>query len=348
MKKNKYIPVLFLLMAIVAVSAIPGRQKRDKVYAVDGNTSLAKVLVMLGDKKPLHHMEMPGDEMVRKGREIVFTGITDGPNGKKTKKVSQYFNCTHCHNTAIEDPDLTKSDPVARLEFVSAKGMSFLPGTTFYGVVNRTSWYNGDYAVKYGALVTPARDTLANAIQLCAMECSQGRRMEKWEINAVIAYFYSIGYKLQDLKLSEEEFELVNRALYADSQDYFSDAIKMLKSKYFNASPATFSYPLPKETRNYGKDGNVNNGERIYEKGCMTCHKTIGGVTNFKFDKEKITFRHLRRHLEKNNKNSVYYMVRKGTYAVPGYRPYMPNYPLERLSEQQLEDLVAYIQQQAK
>ncbi|RMF22347.1 MAG: cytochrome c, partial [Bacteroidetes bacterium] len=37
-----------------------------------------------------------------------------------------------------------------------------------------------------------------------------------------------------------------------------------------------------------------------------------------------------------------------GTYAIPGHKPYMPHYPLERMSKQQVEDLRAYIEQQCE
>ena len=49
-------------------------------------------------------------------------------------------------------------------------------GTTFYGITNRETWYNDDYYKKYGDLVKPANENLVEAVQLCAMECSQGVR----------------------------------------------------------------------------------------------------------------------------------------------------------------------------
>ena len=92
-------------------------------------------------------------------------------------KQSKHFVCTSCHNIQKEDPDLSIADPQARLEYARDMELPYLPGTTLYGAVNRTSFYNGDYEKKYGDLVKPARNNLREAIQLCAVECSQGRAL---------------------------------------------------------------------------------------------------------------------------------------------------------------------------
>jgi mono/diheme cytochrome c family protein len=322
------------------------RRKSD--VPIGPETPLTNVLVALGDKKPGHYLENVDPALAEKGRQIVFEGQTTGPDGKRSKRVSRFFACIHCHNTVIEDPDLTKSDPDTRIDFVIAQNKPLLPATTFYGIVNRTTYYNDDYAKKYGKLVEPARDTLVNAMQLCATECSQGRKMEPWEIEAVMHYFYSIAYTLKDLKLDENEYKTIKHALSKGDPAIYSEIINSLKKKYLQASPATFVNYSDKAIRKYGEQGNAENGKKIYVYSCMNCHKTVGGVTNFKLDMEKVTFRNLKRNFKKNNHFSAYYMVRKGTYAVPGYRPYMPNFSEERLSHQQMEDLVAFINQQAK
>ena len=71
------------------------------------------------------------------------------------------------------------------------------------------------------------------------------------------------------------------------------------------------------------------------------------GATNYVLDNSKITFNRLENHLRKQGNQSVYQITRKGTYAIPGYRPYMPHYTKQRMSDQQLEDLIAYINQKA-
>ena len=47
--------------------------------------------------------------------------------------------------------------------------------------------------------------------------------------------------------------------------------------------------------------------------------------------------------LKKTSEMSVYEIVRRGTNPIAGYKPYMPHYTQEKLSNQQIEDLVAYI-----
>jgi hypothetical protein len=45
---------------------------------------------------------------------------------------------------------------------------------------------------------------------------------------------------------------------------------------------------------------------------------------------------------------SVYDITRKGTYSKNGYKPYMPNYTKERMSDRQLENLMEFIRQKSE
>jgi cytochrome c len=314
--------------------------------SLNNNSKVLDVLVKLGDKKPLHYkaFDTLDKAKIKQGYDIFTKGYTTLTN-KKSKKQSKHFVCTDCHNMQIEDPDLTESNPEKRLEFASKNNLKFLPGTTMAGAVNREHWYNDDYVKKYGNLVKPAHDTLRNAIHLCAVQCSQGRALEDWEMEAMIEFFNSIGYSLKDLNLSEKEINLISNALNSNSNK--EEAIKLIKSKYLNYSLATFLSPTVKDERSLGKNGNAKNGEKIFELSCLTCHKEKG-VTNYKLNKGKLTFNHLKYWSDKTSKLSVYEITRKGTYAMPGYKPYMPNYTKERLSDNQLEDLMAYINNQSK
>lgn len=339
---------LSIILVFVALTSMGSRNIKAVELEFKPETPLWEVLILLGDKKPAHYIEKPSDELIEKGRQLVFNGQLVDAKGNKTKRISRFFKCIHCHNTTIEDPDLTVSNPETRLDFVIGQNKPLLPATTFYGIVNRTTYYNDDYAKKYGKLVEPARDSLVNAMQLCATECSQGRKLEEWEVKAILAYYYSIQFTLGDIKLGNDEYEKLKMVFKNDYRNIKGETIKYLKSKYLQASPATFVDYADKSIRKFGEQGNPQIGQKIYVHSCMNCHKTVGGVTNFKLDMEKVTFRTLKRSLNKNNHFSAYYMVRKGTYAVPGYKPYMPNFSKERLSLQQMEDLVAFINQQAQ
>lgn len=330
------------LLTILLVSFFSGlyfipKEKTEPEFTE--KTSLTEVLIALGDKKPIHYTNEKREEIIKQGFDIITKGRTINLEGKKSRLQSKYFTCIDCHNVMMEDPDLRKSDPEARLKYANKKDIPFLSGTTFYGIVNREHWYNDDYQIKYGDLVKPAKDTLVNAIHLCTVECSQGRAFDKWELEAVMAYLYSIEYKLADLKLNREDYHKLNNYKKGKKNDAL---IEWIKTFYLQYSPATFLDPLAEDQRGYGENGNAENGKLIYEISCMQCH-AAGRVTNYTLDHGKIDLKHLHRNMKGDNHFSLYNITRKGTYALPGYRPYMPNYTLERMSHQQLEDLAAYI-----
>lgn len=299
--------------------------------------SVAETLYALGEPKPEHYLENITPELIKQGEEIVTEGKTKGG-----KYVSKYFVCTSCHNIKQEDPDLTKSDPQARLTYVQEKGIPLLQGTTFYGIVNRETWYNDDYVKKYGSLVEPARNSLKNAIQLCSRECSQGRYLEDWELNAVLAYMWSLEYDMNDIQVSDELKKSMENP--TDPQAL----IQEIKSNYLLKSPATFpGLPKDKSVGYEGYEGDPVNGALIYESSCQFCHKSRG-VASVVFDNSKATFKKFDREMTKSTNYSLYEIIQHGTYPYKGHKAYMPLYPEQRMSKQMIEDLRAYIEQEAK
>ncbi|HMP31938.1 MAG TPA: hypothetical protein PKD85_20205, partial [Saprospiraceae bacterium] len=142
---------------------------------------------------------------VKAGESIVKNGFVPKSLGKKSGQQSKHFVCTSCHNVEREDPNLSILDPQARLDYVSSKGLPFLQGSPLYGVINRSTYYNGDYYKKYGELVFKAQNNIREAIQLCAQECAQGRKLADWEVESILAYFWTIGIKMNDLEISDVE-----------------------------------------------------------------------------------------------------------------------------------------------
>lgn len=306
--------------------------KEDNVY---------DVLWDLGAPKPPHYIQ-PSPEQIKKGEEIVKGGRTQDPNGKQTTYVSKYYVCITCHNTVQEDPDLRFSDPETRLDYAIEHQLPFLQGTTFKGIVNRESWYNDDYVKKYGSeKIKIAHQDLRKSIQLCAIECSQGRLMKPWEIEAVLAYYWSLQWKMSDLNLSQKDWD------YLHSQATKEAKIKWLKSQYLQQSPAHFYTPPQSLKKGYktSQKGNPERGKAIYELSCLWCHNEKG-VSHYVLDNSSISLQNLRHNLYKNSHFSLYYIIAYGTYSVPGHRPYMPHYPIERLNKQQVEDLKSYILKQ--
>ncbi len=334
--------VLFFSAALLIAwrAALPERVELNET------ASVAEVLVQLGDDPMPHQPDTTLEGVsVEAGKGIVLTGFARKPGGGTTNKQSKHYVCTACHNIQREDPDLSVADPQARLEYVRDNDLPFLQGTALYGAVNRSSFYNGDYEKKYGKLVEKARHDLRESIQLCATECSQGRELTDWELESVLAYLWTIDLKLGDLLLSETEYQQIEAALAGEGDQ--SAAIELLKSKYLQGSPATFAKPPEDRKAGYPVDTtDAENGKLIYELSCLHCHEDER-YSFFRLDHSRLTFQHLAKHFPRYTQYSVYQVGRYGTSPVAGSKPYMPNYTLEKMSHQQMEDLRAYIELEA-
>ncbi|MCB0641854.1 MAG: c-type cytochrome [Phaeodactylibacter sp.] len=334
-----------LVIGILAttVSFMPAPEK----FVLKEDQSVYDILQRLG-APPANHLV---DNTVEgasgeHGRELVHVGITAKPSGGKTSKQSAHFVCTSCHNMERETADLSKADPQARLEYVKANNLPFLQGSALYGAVNRSSFYNGDYEKKYGDLVVPARNNLREAIQLCAIECSQGRRLEAWEMESILAYLWTIDLKIKDLLLTKAEQKKIEQALNKSKTDKQA-VIDLIQSKYLSGAPATFVTPPDDRKTGYSVTApNPDNGKDIYDLSCLHCHEGKR-YSYFNLDHAKTTFKFLEKHFSRYTRYSTYQVTRYGTSPMPGKRAYMPNYTLEKLSDQQVEDLRAYIHAQA-
>lgn len=282
---------------------------------------------------------------VEAGRSIVVNGYGIKANGKKGKRVSKHFECIACHNIVREDPDLADPTPEARLAYAAEHGLPFLQGTTFYGIFQRTSFYNGDYEKKYGDLVDLARNNIREAIQVCATECSQGRRLKDWEVESILAYFRTIQLNVEDLDLKAGEEEIISQAL--SDQGLRDTALVILKSKYLTGAPAHFVDPPQDRRAGNQLAGNAENGRLIYELSCLYCHQDKR-YSFFALDNQKITFKFLAHHFPRFSRHSIYQVGRYGTSPLMLKRAYMPNYTIEKLSRQQMEDLRKYIEVQAE
>ena len=144
--------------------------EKKEVLTIEKFDKVSDVLEKLGDR-PIQHRANIGLRGVsaKVGKELSLYGITKNWRGKKTKKQSKHFVCTSCHNTVKEVADLRDTDPQNRLEYAEKNGLPFLQGSSLYGIVNRTSFYNGDYDKKYGKLVDKARNDIREAIQLLSL-----------------------------------------------------------------------------------------------------------------------------------------------------------------------------------
>jgi len=211
--------------------------------------------------------------------------------------------------------------------------------------VNRESFYNDDYYKKYGDLVLPARNDIREAIQLCAVECAQGRELKDWELESVLAYLWTIDLKLSDLNLNQDELDMIYAAIDGDGDS--DAAAQLIKSKYSKSSPATFGTAHDSMISKGEYKGNPDNGKLIYDNSCLFCHEDRK-YSFFHLDDSRITFKHLSKKANGYGRHSLYQVTRYGVYSRSGKRSYMPQYPIEKMSEQQLADLRAYIDRQAE
>jgi len=337
----------FLLIAFVAsIGVLTATSMNNASTFKDkgdvGLLSVEDMLSKLGDKPLLHAIDKVDPAKVKLGEDLVFNGRTMY-NGKKSRKISNHFVCTDCHNTTSEFKDISSQNSAERLKFAEDNGIPFLPGSTLWGIYDRTTFYNDDYVKKYGDLVDNARDTLSNAVQLCAKYCSSGRYLDEWEVEAIMHYFKSNQLHLSDLNLSKSEKKNLSKYQKLDDQEK-KDMIAMLKSKYRQSYSATFMETMPTDQRKYGEGGNAENGKKIYEKSCMFCHEDKR-VTYLHIDNGKLSGRFFWSNIKNYKDQNVYQIVRHGTYSKAGRKQYMPHFTKEKMSDDQLNDLVAYIKQ---
>ncbi|NNE54532.1 MAG: cytochrome c, partial [Flavobacteriales bacterium] len=227
---------LILLLSTIVLGFVI--QSESNIHSHEA--SVSKILNGLGEPLPDHWVE-GNAELIQHGYNLIHEGRTEFPNQVFNERISKHFVCVDCHNTDREDPVLTQSDPEGRLAYCIENGIPFLPATTLWGIVNRESWYNGDYQKKYGDLVKASRNDLREAIQLCATECSQGRLLSEQEMLAVLSYLWSLELTWGDLPIHLQTVDLTS--LSSDQ------AIAAIKSGYNLASPATFLEPRPIDDR---------------------------------------------------------------------------------------------------
>lgn len=315
----------------------------------DRDTPVSSILAALGDETPEHYIGTLDMEKVGIGKDIIMTGGV-WENGGVSNPISEHFKCIDCHNVQPEAKFADIDDPDARLAYSKENNQPYLPGSTFYGITNRTSWFNGDHERKYGKeMIEPARHDLVNAIQLCSKECSVGRLLTKEELQGVLHFLTTMELKLRDLNLSDAE--LASISANGQSAEQKAQNIKLLKSKYIQGYPATFVEEIPKKERKKGEEGNVENGEWIYKKSCLHCHgpeKTVTDRTVFGNGEDQKDFDWLKSYFKKSNGGSIYWITRHGTESKDHIPQYMPVYSKEKLSDSQIEDLAAYILAESK
>ena len=346
--KKTSAPVFLLLFFLLAGFGLKEQidNTTDKIKLTDED-SVWDLYEKLGKIKINQVNSTIAGVSAEKGKNLITTGSSLKQNNKgRTGIQSPYFKCTACHNTKKEFSDLSDISSQNRLDYAEENDLPFLQGSSFYGLINRVSYYNDDYQKKYGhiPIIKASNTDLRSAIQLCATQCSQGRELDDWEIESVIAYFWSLGIKVQDLILSKEHKSQVAEAINTKSNQ--SEAIQILDAQFMDKSPAHFSEDKPFEKMEHSvleDKQKFLNGAKIYERSCLHCHKNKR-YSFFSLDKSKYSFTNLMTRTKAGGFGSIHKITRHGTWPLAGKRAYMPLYPIEKLSEEQLVDLRIYIQ----
>ena len=136
--------IIYLSLAIF-ILWISINWKKNKI-----KLSVATLLQNNGATMPSHFHEDFTEDQVQQGKELVHQGRTKY-QGKNSKSISKHFTCTTCHNTVSETDNLKFANSSQhRLDYAYNTGLPFLQGSTFFGIVNRENWYNGDYQKNTG------------------------------------------------------------------------------------------------------------------------------------------------------------------------------------------------------
>ncbi len=279
----------------------------------------------------------PTREAVALGRSLIHTGKAPGAAADAPRQ-SPYFTCIDCHNVTREDPVLAESNPAARLSYLARRNGALLQGSTFYGMYNKTGWYNGYWKKKYGSLVDQAQHDLRAAVQVCAQYCSQGRRFTDDELDGVIAYLWHRQYRVGELSLNEDGFRQLAAAFDRAAPDPAAAAV--IRSGYLQVTPQTKGEPPADLEKGYGLDGDPKRGRLVFDLSCLHCHSGAPDAPAPSFADARAAAKRIIGDIGQRNEDNLYMILRNGTAQ---HRAYMPEFMTERLSDQQIADLRRYL-----
>lgn len=297
-------------------------------FYAESDISLAQEMQKLGMETPSWLNIEYSQSEINKGQQLV----EEGSLGGLSKRISPFFVCTDCHSPVRDVANYTQSLPEENANYAKQNNLPYLPAASFYGMINKTEFYAGDYEKKYGFLAIKARNSLDNAIQLCSQECSQGRKLTPAELGYVKAYLKSKELLLSDLFKNTADNKRYKALSKRDKAGY-------INQNFTPKSNNTFVTTNLNDLNNL--EGNVQNGAYLLKFACMKCHQNER-ISYYEIADTKLSKNNLLKKLN-NKENELLSIIRYGTQPLPGNKAYMPVFTQEKLSNQQIADLIAYL-----
>lgn len=349
-KKTAIFGLIILAVSLASFTSYQGSKSTLTDFTAD--TPISDIFEKLGKIKLNQVNPKIEGVSAQIGKSIIYDGYSTQKDGTgKTSMQSIYFKCTACHNVEREFKDLTDINAADKLNYAIEKDLPFLQGSTFHGIVNRTNFYNGDYQKKYGSVagIRNSYNDIRSAIQFCATQCAQGRELEDWELESILAFFWTKELKVKDLNMATEKQAIVKKAL--KEQTNAVEASHAIEEHYLKTSPAHFAEKdiEYKELTATDKSDKARfaSGKEVYQRGCEHCHANQR-YSFFSLDDNTLDFKFLLSKAQKGGFQSIFKITRHGTYSLNGKKAYMPQYPIEKMSDKQLMDLRIYIENMAE
>ena len=291
------------------------------------------------------------------------------------------FTCNRCHNHSREDYFPQKEDPEERYKFIlkrieeGKKDVFMAPSPTLWGAVNREDFYAQQEAVrlKYRELdipnffdeavdvypngvekmacktqatrnvaADPAKVSIGAAVHLCGSYCNVAKKdpkteknfLKPWEYRALMTLLWEKELRLSDLELDKNELakagELIQELLKPNPDaEIVKTNRKIIEEKLLKKANGNPRNRVPQ-----AENGDVERGKMLYSLSCARCHRgqgsPVGGPA-------------LRLQPNVHDAAKIKKAVDNLSHVFDNPTPYMPNFPKERLSVQQVEDIMAFI-----
>lgn len=340
--------LLTLIIILPNLATIQSPEFSEDIV-INPDTKVWDVLTSLG-KVNINSIDKGRNSDASKGRQLVRRGVTVDFKGKKTHPTSHKLTCIACHTTEPEHTLPSTTDPQKRLEYADSLNIPFLPGTPFYGMVNRFAFFNNDYqelfANKNKLAIQAGHHDIRKAIQACNMVYGKGRILYAWEIESILSYLWSLELKIGDLQMPDSLVAVVQEAVNKKVNNI--EAIEIIESFYPAVYPATLVTPLAVEKRKKTSPviNNFNNGMRVYKHSCLHCHAN-NKYTNLHLDSSEKSFELLKKHFDDGSLHTMYDAIRYSPGS-KGNKTNPPHYTAERMSDQQIQDLRFFISKMAQ